>query len=98
MSESPGPRPKKSKKKCTKDLDGCRSGLYAIRMKIKNEVNEIKWSDLEEIVIEGGTSCDAFVQSAFHKVWDRELNDHELDHVTSEFAMNMYELAFNRKY
>jgi len=67
-------------------------------MKIENNMSEIKWSDLEDIVIEGGTSCDAFVQSAFHKVWNRELTDHELDHVTSEFAMNMYELAFNRKY
>ena len=67
-------------------------------MKIENEMSKIKWSDLEDIVIEGGTSCDAFVQSAFHKVWNRELDDYELDYVNSEFAMNMYELAFDRKY
>ena len=59
---------------------------------------EIDWTDLVDIEVDGGTSCDAYVTAAFHKVWNRELDDYELDYVTSEFAMNMYELAFNRKY
>ena len=76
-----------------KQFDGFGFRPYAVRMKIG-----IDWKDLEDIVIEGGMSCDAYVQSAYHKVWDRELNDDELDYVTSEFGTKMYELSFDRAY
>ena len=95
MSESPGSRPKKSKKKSTKDVDGWRSGDYAIRMKIENE---IKWSDLVDIEVCGGTSTVAYVTSAFSKVLNRELTEDECELVTNKFAVEMYELEFNRKY
>ena len=95
MSESLGPRPKKSKKKSTKDVDGWRSGDYAIRMKIENE---IKWSDLVNIEVCGGTSTVAYVTSAFSKVLNRELTEDECELVTNKFAVEMYEMEFNRKY
>ena len=95
MSESPGSRPKKSKKKSTKDVDGWRSGDYAIRMKIENE---IKWSDLVDIEVCGGTSTVAYVTSAFSKVLNRELTEDECELVTNKFAVEMYEMEFNRKY
>ena len=95
VSESPGPRPKKSKKKSTKDVDGWRSGDYAIRMKIENE---IKWSDLVDIEVCGGTSTVAYVTSAFSKVLNRELTEDECELVTNKFAVEMYEMEFNRKY
>ncbi len=87
--------PKKSEKKCTKDVDGCRSGLYAIRMKIENE---IKWSDLVDIEVDGGTSTVAYVTSAFSKVLNRELTEDECEFVTNKFAREMYNLEFERKY
>ena len=95
MSESPGSRPKKSKKKSTKDVDGWRSGDYAIRMKIENE---IKWSDLVDIEVCGGTSTVAYVTSAFSKVLNRELNEDECEFVTNEYNVELYELEFYRKY
>ena len=95
VSESPGSRPKKSKKKSTKDVDGWRSGDYAIRMKIENE---IKWSDLVDIEVCGGTSTVAYVTSAFSKVLNRELTEDECELVTNKFAVEMYEMEFNRKY
>ena len=94
MSESPGSRPKKSKKKSTKDVDGWRSGDYAIRMKIENE---IKWSDLENIETEGRTMANVFLTSAFHKVWDRELTEDELDYVASEFQHEIYMMMLDRR-
>ena len=93
MSESPGSRPKKSKKKSTKDVDGWRSGDYAIRMKI-----EIDWKDLVDIEVCGGTSTVAYVTSAFSKVLNRELTEDECELVTNKFAVEMYEMEFNRKY
>ena len=87
--------PKKSKKKSTKDVDGWRSGDYAIRMKIENE---IKWSDLVDIEVCGGTSTVAYVTSAFSKVLNRELTEDECELVTNKFAVEMYEMEFNRKY
>jgi hypothetical protein len=87
--------PKKSEKKCTKDVDGCRSGLYAIRMKIENE---IKWSDLADIEVCGGCSTVAYVTSAFSKVLNRELNEDECEFVTNEFNVELYNLEFERKY
>ena len=95
VSESPGPRPKKSKKKYTKLVDDWRSGDYAIRMKIENE---IKWSDLVDIEVCGGTSTVAYVTSAFSKVLNRDLTEDECELVTNKFAVEMYEMEFNRKY
>jgi hypothetical protein len=60
--------------------------------------NEIKWSDLLDIEVCGGTSTVAYVTSAFSTVLDRELTEDECEAVTAKFAREMYELEFNRKY
>jgi len=60
--------------------------------------NEIKWSDLVDIEVDGGTSTVAYVTSAFSKVLNRELTEDECEAVTAKFAREMYELEFNRKY
>jgi hypothetical protein len=64
-------------------------------MKIENE---IKWTDLVDIEVDGGTSTVAYVTSAFSKVLNRELTEDECEAVTAKFAREMYELEFNRKY
>ena len=43
-------------------------------MKIENE---IKWSDLVDVEVDGGTSTVAYVTSAFSTVLDRELTEAE---------------------
>jgi hypothetical protein len=60
--------------------------------------NEIKWSDLVDIEVDGGTSTVAYVTSAFSKVLNRELTENECEFVTNKFSREMYELEFNRKY
>ncbi len=60
--------------------------------------NEIKWSDLVDIEVDGGTSTVAYVTSAFSKVLNRELNEDECEFVTNKFAREMYNLEFERKY
>ena len=63
-------------------------------MKIENE---IKWSDLENIETEGRTMADLCLISAYHKVWDRELTDEELDYVASEFQHEIYMMMLDRR-
>jgi len=87
--------PKKSEKNWSKDVDGSRLRLYAIRMKIENE---IKWTDLVDIEVCGGCSTVAYVTSAFSKVLNRELTEDECEFVTNKFAREMYNLEFERKY
>ena len=77
-----------------KDLASLGSSAHAIRMKIENE---IKWSDLENIETEGRTMADVCLTSAFHKVWDRELTDDELDLVASEFQHEIYMMMLDRR-
>jgi hypothetical protein len=60
--------------------------------------NEIKWSDLVDIEVDGGTSTVAYVTSAFSKVLNRELTEDECEFVTNKFAREMYNLEFERKY
>ncbi len=60
--------------------------------------NEIKWSDLVDIEVDGGTSTVAYVTSAFSKVLNRELTENECEFVTNKFSREMCELEFNRKY
>jgi hypothetical protein len=60
--------------------------------------NEIKWSDLLDIEVCGGTSTVAYVTSAFSKVLNRELNEDECEFVTNKFSREMYNLEFERKY
>ena len=60
--------------------------------------NKIKWSDLVDIEVCGGCSTVAYVTSAFSKVLNRELTEDECELVTNKFAVEMYELEFNRKY
>lgn len=59
---------------------------------------EIDWKDLVDVVVDGGTSCDAFVTSAFHKVWNRELTEVECDAVTAVYGVEIYEMEFDKKY
>ena len=60
--------------------------------------NEIKWTDLVDIEVDGGTSTVAYVTSAFSKVLNRELTENECEFVTNKFAREMYNLEFERKY
>ncbi len=60
--------------------------------------NEIKWSDLVDIEVDGGTSTVAYVTSAFSKVLNRELTEDECEFVTNNFSREMYNLEFERKY
>jgi len=60
--------------------------------------NEIKWLDLVDIEVCGGTSTVAYVTSAFSKVLNRELNEDECEFVTNKFSREMYNLEFERKY
>jgi len=60
--------------------------------------NEIKWLDLVDIEVCGGTSTVAYVTSAFSTVLDRELNEDECEFVTNKFSHEMYNLEFERKY
>jgi hypothetical protein len=60
--------------------------------------NEIKWTDLVDIEVCGGTSTVAYVTSAFSKVLNRELNEDECEVVTNKFSREMYNLEFERKY
>jgi hypothetical protein len=67
-------------------------------MKIENEVNEIKWSDLVDIEVDGGTSCDAYMVAAFSKSLNRNLTEDECIDITPKFRVEIYNLEFNRKY
>ena len=60
--------------------------------------NEIKWSDLVDIEVDGGTSTVAYVTSAFSKVLNRELTEDECEFVTNKFSREVYNLEFERKY
>ena len=60
--------------------------------------NEIKWSDLVDIEVDGGTSTVAYVTSAFSTVLNRELTEDECEFVTNKFSREMYNLEFERKY
>ena len=64
-------------------------------MKIENE---IKWSDLVDVEVDGGTSTVAFVTSAFSKVLNRELTEDECELVTNKFGAEIYEMEFDKKY
>jgi len=64
-------------------------------MKIENE---IKWSDLVDVEVDGGTSTVAFVTSAFSTVLNRELTEDECEFVTNKYNREMYEMELDRKY
>lgn len=57
---------------------------------------KLRFEDLTDIEINGGTSCDAYLESAFHKAWNRNLTQDELDFVTVNFNREMYEYALDR--
>ena len=56
----------------------------------------IKFSDLEEVIIINPGSCNAYVDSAFHKGWDRDLTEAECDTITDLYFQELYELHLNR--
>lgn len=69
--------------------------IYKQAMSINTETT-IKFSDLEEVVIINPGSCNAYVDSAFHKGWDRDLTEVECDLVTEFYQQELYELALSR--
>ena len=56
----------------------------------------IKFSDLEEVIIINPGGCNAYVDSAFHKGWDRDLTETERDIVTELYQQELYELFLSR--
>ena len=56
----------------------------------------IKFSDLEEVIFINPATCNAYVDSAFHKGWDRDLTEVECDLVTEFYQQELYELALSR--
>jgi len=67
--------------------------VYANSVKI-----EIDWNHLVDVEVDGGTSTVAFVTSAFHKVWDRDLTEEECDWVTAKYSREIYEMEFEKLY
>lgn len=61
-----------------------------------NTETTIKFSDLEEVIITNPASCNAYVDSAFHKEWNRDLTEAECDIVTEFYQQELYELALSR--
>ena len=61
-----------------------------------NTETTIKFSDLEEVIIINSGTANAYVDSAFHKGWDRDLTEVECDHVTEFYQQELYELALSR--
>jgi len=61
-----------------------------------NTETTIKFSDLEEVIIINPGSCNAYVDSAFHKEWNRDLTEAERDIVTEFYQQELYELALSR--
>ena len=56
----------------------------------------IKFSDLEEVIITNSGTANAYVDSAFHKEWNRDLTEAERDIVTEFYQQELYELALSR--
>lgn len=86
-------RAQKSEKNRSKVLDDSRIRPHTLRMKI-----EIDWKDLVDVEVDGGTSTVAFVTSAFHKVWNRDLTEVECDEVTAKYGAEIYNMEFDKKY
>ena len=61
-----------------------------------NTKTTIKFSDLEEVIIINPGSCNAYVDSAFHKQLNRDLTEVECDLVTEFYQQELYELALSR--
>jgi hypothetical protein len=61
-----------------------------------NTKTTIKFSDLEEVIITNSGTANAYVDSAFHKGWDRDLTEAECDLVTKFYQQELYELALSR--
>lgn len=58
----------------------------------------ILFADLTDIVIDGGTSTTAWMESAYHKVWKRDLTEAECEWVTTHCNRDLYEEALNQKF
>ena len=74
----------------------CRVVLIYKQTMNSNTSATIKFSDLEEVIIINPGSCNAYVDSAFHKGWDRDLTEVECDLVTEFYQQELYELALSR--
>ena len=61
-----------------------------------NTETTIKFSDLEEVIIINPGSCNAYVDSAFHKEWNRDLTQAECDIITDLSSQELYELHLSR--
>ena len=74
----------------------CRVVLIYKQAMTINTSATIKFSDLEEVIIINPGSCNAYVDSAFHKGWDRDLTEAECDIVTDLYQQELYELFLSR--
>jgi len=61
-----------------------------------NTETTIKFSDLEEVIITNSGTANAYVDSAFHKEWNRDLTEAERDIVTEFYQQELYELHLSR--
>jgi hypothetical protein len=61
-----------------------------------NTETTIKFSDLEEVIIINPGSCNAYVDSAFHKQLNRDLTEAECDSITDLYFQELYELHLSR--
>lgn len=61
-----------------------------------NTETTIKFSDLEEVIITNSGTANAYVDSAFHKGWDRDLTEAECDSITDLYFQELYELHLSR--
>ena len=68
--------------------------IYKHNMSINKE--NIKFSDLEEIVIINSGTANAYVDSAFHKQLNRDLTEAECDSITDLYFQELYELHLSR--
>ena len=56
----------------------------------------IKFSDLEEVIITNSGTANAYVDSAFHKQLNRDLTEAECDSITDLYFQELYELHLSR--
>ena len=61
-----------------------------------NTKTTIKFSDLEEVIITNSGTANAYVDSAFHKEWNRDLTEAECDSITDLYFQELYELHLSR--
>jgi len=57
----------------------------------ENSVENLPFSDLDDIKVPRGSACDAHLERAFSVSLDRYLTDKELDFLSNKFSSEIYE-------